>query len=147
MTKWIELLEVWRASGPLRTFAPASDARLATARDRVRDLPAELDAFYKITNGLAAGSFKILPIEDETDKKRTWDSLQRANDVRTTRFLGRSVQMLESFIVFADIGVGRAAAISRSDGSIWYEDDGELRQTDLSLEAFIETSLREAWGD
>lgn len=143
MTKWIQMIDSWRRIVPLRTFAPASELSIGEAGKQVAGLPEALEEFYKITNGLSAGSFKILPVVDAADIKRTWDSVQRANDAGSTKFLARSSELLKRFIVFAEIGPGRAAAFDRTDGSIWYEEDAELRQTNLSLEGFIETVLRE----
>jgi hypothetical protein len=34
--------------------------------------------------------------------------------------------------------------MDRSDGSIWYEEDGKLHQTDLDLAEFVDLSIREA---
>lgn len=143
MIDWEQNIQAWRAITQLRTFPPVSEALLNEACTLVSNLPVELEGLYKVTNGLAAGPFKILPVEDHADLKRTWDSLQRANKSDTTRFLSRSPQLLDQFIVFADIGLGRAAAYSRRDGSIWYEEDGQLRQTDLALDDFVEASLRD----
>lgn len=140
---WKQKIQSWHKITQLRTFPPVSDALLNEARARVSDFPAELEELYKVTNGLTAGPFKILPIEDRTDLKRTWDSLQRANKPDATRFLSRSQQLLDQFIVFADIGLGRAAAYDRREGSIWYEEEGQLRQTDLALDDFVEASLRD----
>lgn len=143
MTNWIRLLDSWRVLTSIRTYAPASAASLSLMREHLKDLPAVLEDFYKTTNGLMAGSLKVLPVEDSADMKRTWDSIQRANDPQLTRFLGRSAQLLGRFIVFADIGVGRAGAFDREDGSVWYEEEGQLRHTDLSLDGFLEANLRE----
>jgi hypothetical protein len=140
---WRQKIQAWYAITQLRTFPPVSEALLENARARVKNLPIDLEGLYKATNGLSAGPFKILPVEDRTDLKRTWDSLQRANEPHATRFLSRSPQLLDQFIVFADIGMGRAAAYDRGDGSIWYEEDAQLRQTDLSLDDFVQATLRD----
>jgi hypothetical protein len=146
MLNWMQQIDAWRALAALKIFPPASEASLEDARQLVKDLPIVLEGLYRASNGLSAGAFKLLPIYDPSDVKRTWDSIQRANDARATRFLGRSSQILERFIVFADIGVGRAGAFDRTDGSIWFEDEDQLRQTNLSLDRFIEANLREIAG-
>lgn len=143
MTEWVQKIDSWRRIVPIKTFPPASELSREKARRQVVGLPAALEELYAVTNGLSAGSFKILPLEDTADIKRTWDSVQRANDAQSTKFLARSPELLKRFVVFADIGVGQAAVFDRTDGSIWYEESGELRQTDLSLEAFVESVLRE----
>jgi hypothetical protein len=143
MTDWAQQIELWREIAPLKTFPPAGKESFDAARAQVNGLPAALQEFYGTTNGLVAGSFIVLPLEDPTDIRRTWDSIQRANDPKATKFLAQSAELLGRFIVFADIGVGQAAAFDRTDGSIWYEEDGKMRQTDLSLDAFVGTVLRE----
>jgi hypothetical protein len=143
MNDWNQQLSKWRASTPLETFAPANLLSIEEARITLEKLPRELEELYRITNGLTAGWFKLLPVEDPADIKRTWDGLRRANDPKSTRFLGRSSDLLDRFIVFADVGAGRAAAFDRDDGSIWYEEEGQLRQTNLSLAEFIDATLRE----
>lgn len=142
-TNWSSLLDKWSSTFALKRFPPANEKALAIASEHVSGLPAQLEALYHESNGLVAGPFKILPIEERTDARRTWDSLSRANDVRHSRFLGRSPQLLGRFLVFSDIGAGRAGAIDRTDGSIWFEEEGTLRQTDLSLDRFIEMNLME----
>lgn len=146
MIDWNRRLDAWRSFVSLKSFAPVNEATLVKARESVKGLPGTLQAFYRVTNGLSAGVFKVLPVEDPRDIKRTWDGLQRANDPRLTRFLGRSAQLLSRFIVFADVGVGRAGVFDREDGSIWYEDEDQLRQTNLSLDGFIEATLRGVAG-
>jgi hypothetical protein len=142
-TDWPRRVDGWRKITTLKTFAPASPQLIHSAHAALKRLPPELEGLYRVTNGLSANAFKILPIEDPADTKRTWDGICRANDPRATRFLARSSELLDRFIVFADIGVGRAAAIDRTEGSIWYEEEGQLKQTDLSLCDFVEASLRE----
>ena len=51
---------------------------------------------------------------------------------------------MKRFVVFAEIGTGTCAVYDKRDGTIWYEEDGQLNQTDLSFEEFIETCVIEA---
>ena len=104
-------------------------------------LPDELADFFRSSNGLSSEWFKVFPIYDKSDPKRTWDSLEAVNSSKS-RFFGGDLEFMKRFLVFADIGGGRCAAFDRLDGTIWFEED-ELHQTNLSLEEFIETSLRE----
>lgn len=107
------------------------------------DLPQDLWDFYARTNGLDSGWLKVLPLADATTIKRTWDSLQRANDPSKTAYFGGDEELLHRFLIFAALDAVRCAAFDRSDGTIWYEEDGELQQTDLNLSDFIELCLRE----
>lgn len=144
MTNWLQRIDGWRAGASIKSFPPASAASVENAQRQIDGFPEALKSFLETTNGLLVGPFKLLAVEDVKDIKRTWDSIQRANDPKASRFLARSSQLLERFIVFADVGAGRAAAFDRTDGSIWYEEGSELRQTDLTLEGFIEYLVREA---
>lgn len=85
----------------------------------------------------------MLPIYDDADVRRTWDSVQRANDPRLTSFLAQDAELLRRFLVFAGLNAGGCAVIDRADGSLWYEEQDELHQTSLTLPTFIETCLRE----
>lgn len=42
-------------------------------------LPNELRRFYTLTNGLFSAGLTVLPIFDPQNRKRTWDSLNKAN--------------------------------------------------------------------
>lgn len=143
MINWTQRIDAWRAITPVKSFPPASEPAIENARQHIRDFPDVLETFLASTNGLIVGPLKMLPVEDEKDIKRTWDSILRANNPGSTRFLNRSDELLNRFIVFAEIGAGRAAAIDRTDGSIWFEDEGLLRQTNLMLEDFVDTLVRE----
>ncbi len=121
---------------------PISDEEIEAQLNALRvDLPA-LKAFYKVTNGLEEDWFCIFPLKDSANSKKTWNNLERANDVNRTEYLREHPELLERFIIFASIGGGNCAVFDRTDGSIWYQEDG-LHQTDLSLFDFISTELRE----
>ncbi|UUZ48783.1 SMI1/KNR4 family protein [Massilia sp. B-10] len=105
-------------------------------------IPKELLELYEVTNGLEYEWFKVLPIHDEKNVKRTWDSLEKANRSDSSRF-NVDDGFLGTYLVFAEIGAGACAAFDRRDGTIWYEDEDELHQTDLDLAGFLEASLKE----
>ena len=107
------------------------------------ELGKEFVDFYIVTNGLSLGWFRVLPIQDRSRTKKTWDSLQRANDPKTTKY-DLDEQFLERFTAFADIGARECAVYDKTDGTIWYEEGQEYHQTNLSLEGFIELCLKEA---
>ncbi len=102
----------------------------------------EMLDFFRYTNGLEKEWFKVFPLEDKTNVKRTWDSIQRANDHLKSSFLSDHRELFERFLVFASIGGGNCALIDRTDGTLWYQDQG-LHQTDMSLIDFIEIELKE----
>ena len=136
-------LKRWRGQYGARTRSGATEEQLLAAEETIGRLPSALRELLSASNGLEGDVFKLLPLFDERDAKTTWDSIERANDPAVSRFLDRDQSLLARFIVFADIGGGRCALFGRDDHAIWYEDDDELCQTDFSLDAFIEASLKE----
>jgi len=104
----------------------------------------EFIEFYQETNGLIFDWFEIFPLQDNQNIKRTWNSLERVNDSDSSVYLkGYPAEVRQRFLVFASIGGGGCAIIDRGDLSIWYEENDELHQTDLSLIDFIEAMCRE----
>jgi hypothetical protein len=104
-----------------------------------------LKKFYEITNGIEADYFCILPLYDECNPKKTWDSLERANNFLTTKFNVPDADFLRRFLIFAEIGGLCVALLDREDGSIWYEDQTSYHQTDLSFEEFLDGMLSEVF--
>lgn len=143
MIDWRRKIQEWSTVTHVEAFPSPTERAVEIAKEKVSDFPRTLAELLRATNGLNVGSLKILPVEDDQDIKRTWDSVQRANDPKVTRFLGRSPELLKRFVVFADVGAGRAAAFDRLDSSIWHEDDGDLRQTNVTLEEFVDAFVRE----
>lgn len=143
MIMWIERLR--EISHDVEFMPPATAAVLADAELVLGELPSKLKDMLSYSNGLVCRSFRVLSAFDQENPKKTWDSLQRANDVEKTRALGGDRDLLARFLVFADIG-GGFAFWDRTDCSIWFEELGsnDLRQTDLSFEAFVEGMVRDA---
>ena len=141
--EWPEFIDTCVSRYGARTRAPLPEAEV---RDRLLelsiDLP-QLTALYVVTNGLSLDWFVVFPLLDRRDTKHTWEDLSRVNRPGTTRYLGGDAGLLERFLVFSTIGAGAAGVLDRTDGSIWYEEDGELHQTTWSLGEFIENALRE----
>ncbi len=106
-------------------------------------LGSDFEEFYSVVNGLFLEWFTVLPIYDPSSPKTTWDSLQRANDPEHSKYQIDDAEFLHRFTIFAEMGAGAFAACEKSTGTIWYEEDGDLHQTDLCLSGFIETCLRE----
>ena len=97
---------------------------------------------YLFSNGLTHEWFKVLPIEDPENLKKTWDSIQKANDLSKSKF-DVDQDFLNRFVIFAEIGAGECAVFDKTDGTIWFEQSGELHKTDLDLEGFVEICLKE----
>ena len=142
-TEWVSGLK--DVSHDVEFLPPATPAVIAEAERAIGDLPQDLKELLTLTNGLICRSFRVFSAFDPQQPKKTWESLQRANDPGKTQALGGDRVLLGRFLVFADIG-GGAAAWDRTDGSIWFEETrgDELRQTDLSLRTFLETMCRNA---
>ena len=126
------------------TFRPVSADLLAEAERTLGKLPATLRDLYLLSNGLRCRSFTLFPVFDPDAPKKTWESIQRANDLSQTDALGGDPDLLERFLVFADIGNG-FAAFDRQDETIWFEEgEGELARTDLRLQEFVAVMLENA---
>jgi hypothetical protein len=127
-------------------FLPAASAAVINEAERVvGELPTELKELLAYSNGLVCRSFRLFSAFDRDQPKKTWESLQQVNNPQKTRALGGDRDLLARFLVFADIG-GGFAVWDRTDNSLWFEEthDADLRQTDLSLIAFVETMVRNA---
>jgi hypothetical protein len=120
----------------------AADELLHQAEQAIGELPVDLRQLLRITNGMSLNSFKLFPVFDPNDVKKTWKSLQRVNDPVATPYLAQDPALLRRFLVFSDVGGGDCAVIDRGDQSIWYEENGELHQTDLDVMRFVEVSLK-----
>lgn len=128
---------------PFKIREGVSEAALSSIEGVVGELPKDLHFFYKVTNGLRYEWFNLLPLEDPTSIKETWDGLKRANNLETTKFFGRNPELLKRFLIFAEISGGHCACVDRQDGSIWFQDAEGIHQTNLTLSEFLETTLRE----
>jgi len=143
-TVWSHKLAEWVQLYGCTTFHPVDVSVLVDAEKAVGSLPTDLRNFYQATNGLSAEGLRVLPVETPSDIKRTWDGLRRANDQSKTKFLGADPSLLQRFLIFAVLTGNACAAFDRGDSSIWYEEGGELNQTDLDLAGFLEAALKEA---
>lgn len=121
---------------------PVSETIIRAVLDSIGPVPDELYRFYKHTNGLVFEWLTIFPIEDRTNIKRTWNSIQKANDINKSVYLGKNGDLFNRFVIIAEISAGNCAVVDRNDFSIWFEEDG-LHQTNLSLIEFIDLSLKE----
>ncbi len=134
--EWVELYEL--------TFLPPVDAnRLSEVSSALR-IPRRLQELYRACNGLELEWFRLLPLEDRGDITRTWDSIERANNHQTARFLGGDRILLDRFFVFAIMAVDSCACLERETGVIWYQAQEKLHETDFDLGEFVDSSLREA---
>lgn len=134
--EWKQQLETWRESFEFKIRPPVDTGSLFLA------FP-EFKSFYEVTNGIRSEIFNVFPTYSNYDIKNTWDSLERVNNPKTTRFLNNDNDLLGRFFIFAEVGGGHCACVDRDDGSIWYEDNEGIHQTDLDLRQFIEASLLE----
>jgi len=139
--EWLD--ELRRLYPDITLIPPADEDVIDEATKALGSLPKEITLLLGATNGLSCRSFRLYSAFDRANAKKTWESLQRANDPGKTSALGANPDLLQRFLVFADIGNGYAAW-DRENGSIWFEQQGseQLRETDLSFWEFIETMVR-----
>lgn len=140
---WKTFLESLRARYEFKTRTPLPQEVVGATLSDLGGAKQDLNAFYCTANGLCFEWFRILPIEDPKDIRHTWDGIKRANDPKITSYFQGSLELLNRFLVFSDIGRRKVGVLDRNDGRIWYEEDNELNQTDLSLAEYIEACLKE----
>jgi hypothetical protein len=132
VTAW--LLRQRSIQPALKTLPPASPAVLAATELAVGPLPAPLRQLLAVSNGLRCGRIRVFSAFDERLPKKTWESVQRANDPEKTRALGRSPELLRRFLVFADVG-NCYLLWDRTDGTVWYDRvrDADIHRTCVGL--------------
>jgi len=141
-----EELILWKETYHCTLELPIEKMDIEKLNQAIGPLPSDLVEFYCITNGLTCDYFKIFPIEDPKNIKKTWDGIKRNNEIETTKFLQSNAELLQKFLVFAEIGAEKCAVYNKNDFTIWYEDAGKLNQTDLSLREFINLMLLEVYS-
>jgi hypothetical protein len=143
MNDWVQFISDLSQAHRLKLRNGAPDDLISAFEQKHGSLPEELRNLLKVINGLSLEWFRILPIKDIRDLKETWDDLERANDPKASKFLSRSPDLLNRFLIFAEIGGSKCAAFERTDDTIWYEGADEMVQTDLKLRGFLEISMKE----
>lgn len=118
------------------TYQPVLEKQIENFEEKNGPLPADLKMLYEIINGLDFESFRVLPFFDATDKKRTWDSLERANDKLLTKF-NVDESFLDNFLIFSEIGGMQIAVFDKQEHAIWFEDAEGYHKTNLTLIEFI----------
>lgn len=101
----------------------------------------EISELYSVCNGLSLKWLTILPISDGTATAFT--SIQLANQTESSPYLSGSAELLDRFLIFADIGNGACAAIDRIDSSIWYQDGEDFRHAPITILEFLRTCVRD----
>lgn len=141
MKKPEKLLELLKKSG-CKLLDPVNSKKMDEFEMLFGNVPDDLKKFYSISNGLELNSWRILPIYDEQNIKRTWDSIERANNIKDTKF-AVDESMLKNFVIFSEIRGGKCVLYSKETKAIWFETEDEYVETDLTLWEFIENMLLE----
>ncbi len=141
---WNFVIQSLAEQYPIVTRPAAAPETIAAAALESDFVTLDILGLYSETNGLSLNDFKLFPLEDPNDVRHTTRGVRRANDPQSSTYLGGDEGLLQRFFVFADFGNGCCAVIDREDGSLWYEEDGDLHQTDLPTAEFIELCLKEA---
>jgi hypothetical protein len=140
---WEPFIESCSRRYAARVRPPLAEAEVRGQLGALRVVHADLVDLYRVSNGLSLEWFGVFSLFDALNVKETWESLARVNDARATTYLGGDMALLDRFLVFASVGPGEAAVVDRNDGSIWYEEAGELHQTTWNMQGFVESALRE----
>lgn len=138
---WTETVKILKSRYRVDLLPPTDPESIENVIKNL-ELGDEFKDLYNATNGLTLDWFRVLPIRDESNIKRTWDSLEKANNSETSKF-ELTEEFLKRFVAFAEVGFKECALYDKSDGSIWYEEGNEFHKTDLSLEEFVELCLKE----
>ena len=136
-----DLKRLFQAHGTVM-MDPVSQVVRDACFEAIGPVPPAFSDLYAFTNGFTHAWFRILPIEDSGNLKKTWDSLQRANDPSRSKYFHCNPDILKRFMVFAEISGGNCAILDRTDMTIWYQ-EGDLHQTNMSILEFIITEFRE----
>lgn len=105
-------------------------------------LPKDLIMFYEETNGILGESFKILPFYDQKYPKKTWDSIERANNLETTKFLINS-KVLKDFIIIGNLTGLSALMVSKKDQSLWFEEKDEFSKLKIGFSLLLDKLIEE----
>lgn len=137
-------IEILRSKYGFSTKSPLP-SKIVTSKLKTLGIESsDVSEFYERTNGIVYEWVEIFPLYDEQNIKNTWNSVERINDPAHSPYLnGYPSEIRDRFMIFASIGGDGCALIDRNDMTIWFEEEEELHQTDLSLMEFVETMCKE----
>ena len=138
----MQLLEKLKALGVI-TYPGLDIAQIEAQESLLGAFPKQLKQLYVASNGIDLEWFKIYPVENRRDIKRTWNSISRANNPEKSKYLHGETEFLSRFLIFAELSGPDFAVIDRNDSSLWYSKDEKLNQLDIDLFSFIETVVEE----
>ncbi len=136
------LLKLKRKYG-LHFFEPAPQEKIIEFEKKHGKLPEDLKRFYKVTNGFEYENFTIFPLLNKDNLKRTWDSLEKANAPKSTKFKIPAEDFLSKFLIFGSLEGMDMMLYDKEDSSLWYEDQEGYHKTNLTLIKFIEGMISE----
>lgn len=142
-TDWVNKLAELGQRYRFKRRDGVSENRLLDIEREIGALPSDLRSLYKVTNGIRYEWFNILPIEQQENISETWDGFKRANNLTTSKFLNRSKELFDRFLIIAQMSGGHCACIDRRDCSLWFQDADGIHQTSMTLAEFVETTMRE----
>ncbi|MDX2241995.1 MAG: SMI1/KNR4 family protein [Leptolyngbyaceae cyanobacterium bins.302] len=111
MADWKTVVADWQTRYHFSVPNPVEPQVLNEVEAKLGGLPTELKSLYQFCNGITSGWFKVLPVEDPTDIKHTWDGIRRANDSVKPSYLEQNQELLQQVLVFASLDAGQCAAI------------------------------------
>lgn len=111
-------------------------------KEILASLPEDIGTFYSKTNGILGESFKILPFYDRAYPKKTWDSIERANNLEATKFL-ISPEILKDFIIIGNLTGLSSLMVSKKDQSLWFEDKDEFNKLKIDFNLLLDKLLEE----
>lgn len=143
MTEWQKILDDWRIMFNITILKPVNSEIFEKWKSKNDWMNQDISEFYKICNGISWDGGRVLPLFDNDNSKKTWDSLQRANDFN----LGKNVHdelFLMQYYIIGEFAAGGFFAVDKKKLSFWFEEEGFLHETDAEMKDFLELVIRDS---
>jgi len=111
----------------------ATEAEIAEEEKRMQKmLPDELKRFYRsVSNGMAFGRLRILPVFSGKNVKKTADSLFRHNSLAHGHWFAGDEKSVREFLVFCTESIPTCFAFRRESPFVWQWNRGEDQIVEL----------------
>jgi hypothetical protein len=143
INKWESILNSWIKKYNIKILKPVNYADFERWKLENYWFSEDFYDFYKFCNGIIWDGGKILPIFNTDKPKETWDSLQRANDYKLNKYIADQ-KFLESYYILGDSIGGSFFAIEKNIKTLWFEEDGQLHETDAEIQDFLELMIQDS---
>ncbi|MDW5416634.1 SMI1/KNR4 family protein [Iodobacter sp. CM08] len=104
------------------------------------------DFIGEVSNGIAFGRIRILPVLSKKNLKKTGDSISRNNNINTSIWFNGDSNALSSFLIFATEESYACFAFKKdSDNSVWYWNinSNTIEQLDYDFWEWLHVTLQQ----